>query len=211
MKLFDTFLNILIALLGGACLLLIGVGWSRSSSSISGSEFDQGWLVAALFVSQAGTVRLSGGKLRRQEWLLIIPACLTSFALEALSDHFFLRLQAQPTRNRAIEFALLASLFLTNIVTWIVIFPYQEFLRAGSDRDGGPRVGMVRAAGASIAAVCAIGAVWCFLENATSNPGAIPDLHAWFYRAALLVYAFMVLRILWPLCEMRFREPDRAP
>jgi hypothetical protein len=207
---FDRVTKILIVLLVGVCLLPIGIAWSRSSPSGSNSGFDQGWLLVALAVFQSLKSRPFAGKVpRRRKWRRIIPALATGLPLEALSDHFFLRIGDQQSARETINFALFRSLFLVNIVVWTALFTDDEQLDQVFETDERPRVRSVRAIAILVVAICVCGTVWCFRSAGSGILNVDSALQQWFYWAALLVYGFMVLAALWPLLEIHLRQPRR--
>lgn len=211
MKILSWIINILIVLVGAGIYLWAGIIWSKWSNGRL--EFDQGWLLIALLLSQLFTSRVSGGKLDRQKWLRTIPTALAGFALEGLSDHLFLQLTKQPSRSHVIAFAVSTCLFLIYIVVWIVAFPYEEFFGPDTTKERHPWKRLVRLAGVLIAVVIVSGTVWSFYVTGyvTGAPisGTADALQAWFYKAALLVYLFLALKMFYPLFEKRLSQSPR--
>lgn len=210
MKIFDRLIKILIVLLCGAIYLWTGIKWSLGTGAISGLAFDQGWLLVALLISQSIAIRLGGGKLGRRRWLRMILAALVGFALEGISDHLFLQLKQQPSITSAIEFAAFASLFLVYIVAWIIIFPYEELSSGVAASQGQSWRGRVRVMGIFIAIFSICGAGWCFHGAGRPILDTIGALQSWLYKASLLVYLFLAIRIFYPMFEMRLRPPSEC-
>jgi hypothetical protein len=206
MKIIDWLIRILTLLFCGAIYLWAGIKWSQSTGARGGLAFDQGWLLVALLISQSIAIRLGGGMLGRRKWLRLIPASLVGFALEGLSDHLFLRLKDQPSKNLAVAFAVFASLFLVNVVAWIVVFPYEGIFGPFAARGAQLWQRQVRFMGILVATICICGAGWSFHKVGIPISITISELQAWFYKAALLVYVFLAFRIFFPLFGTRLRQ-----
>jgi len=80
MQIFNRLMSILIVLMGGAVYLWAGLEWSQSTAR-AGLEFDQGWLLVAVLVSQSIAIRLGSEEMRRTKWARLIPAAIGGFAL----------------------------------------------------------------------------------------------------------------------------------
>jgi hypothetical protein len=197
------FTKILVVLIGAGIFLWAGVEWSQSKSSRGGLEFDQGWLLIAVALSQFTISRFASEKLSKQKWQRIIPMAAVGFVLEGLSDRLFIRLRDEPSRDHVIAFAVFACLFLVYLVTWIVVYPYEGFFVPVLSEEKQSRQRLSRAVGALVAVIIISGALRCFHVGGAPNSSTIGALQAWLYKSSLLVHIFLALRIFSPMFVTR--------
>lgn len=169
MKATSWVLNVLMALFGAALYLWAGVEWSQSAWARAGLKFDQGWLLIAILISQVTTIRLAGARLGRRRWAQILLTCLGAFALEAVTDRFFVGFTRQPSRHGLIRFASFAQIFLIYVLSWIVLFPYEQFIGSPPEHRP-PWPVLVRITGAAIALAVVSGTIWSLR---TTSPDAM--------------------------------------
>jgi len=199
-------INLLFVVIGGAIYLWVGIEWSRSAWARGGLEFDQGWLLVALLVSQSIATSVAPSTTRHTRWLRIGATAAGGFGLEAVADHFFVVVRTQPERTGLAYFIVFALAFILYVIAWIIIFPYEASFGPVSQKVHGPWRMRVFITGVLVAATIVGGTIHVYY-GAGVPAEAIESLQSWFYKAALLVYLFLALRMFYPALEKRLGIP----
>jgi hypothetical protein len=204
-------INTIIALLGVLLAILIGVMWSREVLSKGTFGFDMGYLAVALGVSRILSARIQGTPRKHLRWLSLLAPIIPVLFFEAMAAFALNRLYQQLLLDRLALFALFSALMLLTVLILLVKFEYEEafgpFLPRG--RRSWRKWTLIGAVALGILIVWGPARILIELKGPTDLApagalhGGLVQLETWFYKSSLLVYLFMVVRMLIPTLQDR--------
>jgi hypothetical protein len=210
-------INAIIALLGVLLAILVGLAWSRGVLSRGTFGFDLGYLPVALGASRVLSARVAGISRRQLRWLPLLGPVLPVFIFEALAAYALNRLHARLSVDRLVLFASFSAVMLLMVLILLVRFDYEEGFGPFSpnERRLGRRWTLFAAVVLGILVIWGPIHVVIALEKPSgllpaSVYKALAEIESWFYRCSLVVYLFVIVRMLFPTLQDRIFGPERG-
>jgi hypothetical protein len=202
-------------LAAGVFYLLIGIAWSRITWRRGISGFDLGWLLLAVVLSRLLCVQLGMKVSNAANWLIILLPLGPGFVFEWIADTTLHRFYHDASKARLVAFAVSTCIFLIYILVWVVLFAYEESFGPGPGNDRIAWRRVLYATASILGAFLIWRTVACFAESAGSSSVVtvqslflgLKNLELLFYRASLLIYALLTLRMFFPMAGGWGRTP----
>ena len=196
--------NLAWTLLGLVLYLLVGLWMSRFWPMRTTFRFDLGWLLGAVCLSRLICVRRVRTRSSPTEYVTALLPLSTGLPL-ALGAHYalrgFMRGVSKPT---LCAFAWFWCAYLVALIFWIVRFDYSEFMTFHGISRSQQSDRLMQISGLALALAFVVYAC-LFLSNLSDSPtlllNQIVIVESRLLDAALAVYVFLALRLMYPRLE----------
>jgi hypothetical protein len=213
--------NAIIALVGALLAVLVGLMWSREVLSRGTFGFDMGYLAVALGVSWGLAAKVRRIPLKLLPRLSLLAPIVSVFAFEAMADYTLNRLRDQLSARYLFLFATFSAVMLLTVLMLLVRFDYEEAFGPFSPHERRSWRKWVLAAAMALA-ILVIWGPTRILMALQKAPAILPagilrnalvELESWFYRCSLIVYLFLIVRMVSPtlhdrIVGSRHDDPD---
>jgi len=203
-------INAVIAVVGGLFAIGVGVIWSQEFLSKGTFGFDLGYLTVAIAVSRVLSTRLAGVPRKQLRWLSLLFPTLLMLTFEALAAWSLNRLHEQLSVNWLLLFASSSAFMLWSALILLVSFNYEDGFGPFSSNERR----IWRKWSLLAAVMLSILVVWepvklslriraSFDFSSVTIYSVLVELESWYYRCSLIIYFFMIVRMLFPTLQNR--------
>lgn len=204
--------NAVIAIVGALLAILVGLMWSREVLSRGTFGFDMGYLPVALAVSWGLTARLRGIPLRLLARMSLLAPITSVFIFEALAGYILNRLHRQMSLNRLVLFASFSALMLLTVLLLLARFDYEEVFGPFSPHERTSWRKWILFVASALAVLVLWGPtrILMTLPSTSTLHNALVELESWFYKCSLIIYLFMIVRMVSPTLQDRILGSGRG-
>jgi len=199
---FNAVFNLVNSLIGAMLYFFVGWFWSASTRRHS---FDLGWLVVAFLVSRGVSYRIEHGKLGARDYAAIYLPAVPGFALEWLADLSLHDFRLHSEMEALVRFSVFTCALLIFVIAATALLQFGIGRDELSTKDSATWHSTILTGAFAIAISLVLGTLMIFVRGATKSDVQASMLQSWFYITSLIVYLFLMIKMMLPLILSRLR------
>lgn len=197
-------IGLVIAAAVAAVFLLLGFLMATHSWDKGGREFSPDWLLIPVVLSRTCVARLSGASFTSKQYLAAAAPFVPMLALGAIARYLQSRFVMYPSSAALLAVGLAWSAFLVLIIYWIMTFSYENIFGPHDKGQLASWRRLILFSGIALMIVTPIICLTSLMVRSDAPMGSLarlPYFESKLFKLSLLVYSFLVLRMLFPIWE----------